>query len=167
MSDKLQESESFEHFKRIVPQNPVPWEGTVVLYSPWCNTFFNVAFGTGDNLGDEDIDNGFDDYIMVDQFELDGTFGFGDVVNNIKHAGYAEGDMAGLDELDGGQWLLRHKDWRNGDIRRFIMEAMDFAGYGLPKGTPKEMFHKDVIYVCSDYDNLNDIKHGGNKWRNT
>ena len=163
MSLEMQEFDSYNYFKRIVPRNPVDWEGSVVMYSTINQTFFNIAFGTGDNLDGEDMDQGFNDYIMVDQFELDGTFGFGDVVNNIKHAGYAEGDMAGLDEIDGGQWLLRHKDWRNGDIRRFIMEAMDFAGYGLPKGTKKDMLHKDAIYICADYDKLNDIEEGGDE----
>lgn len=161
MSVELQEFDSYEHFKRIVPRNPRDWEGSVVIYSAINQTFFNIAFGTGDNLDRDDIDKGYDDYIMVDQFRLDGTFGFGDVINNIKHAGYVEGEMAGVEEVDGGQWLLRRKDWRNGDIRRFIMEAMDFAGYGLPKGAAMDLFHKDAIYICADYDKLNDIEEGG------
>lgn len=167
MSEKLQEFDSYDHFKRIVPRNPRDWFGSVVVYSTVNSSFFNIAFGTGDNLDGDDIDEGFNDYIMVDQFETNGEEKLEDILDHVMRTGYVDEYTPGVSQVDGGQWLLRRKDWRNGDIRRFIMEAMDFAGYGLPKGTRKVMFHRDVVYVCADYDNLNDIKHGGNKWRNT
>ena len=151
MSNKLQGPESFEHFKRIVPQNPVPWEGTVVLYSPWCNTFFNVAFGTGDNLSDEDIDDGFDDYIMVDQYRLEDDGNMAEVILKIKNTGCIDECSRGLREIDGGQWLLKRREWQDGDIRRFLMEAMSFAGYNAMH-RHKDMRYKDVVYLGADYD---------------
>lgn len=151
MSNKLQGFESFEHFKRIVPKNPVPWEGTVVLYSPWCNTFFNVAFGTGDNLSDEDIDNGFDDYIMVEQYCLENDEDMAEVILQAKNRGYIDEYSRGLRELDGGQWLLKRREWQDGDIRRFLMEAMAFAGYSaMPRH--KDIRYKDAVYLGADYD---------------
>lgn len=152
MSVELQEFDSYSHFKRIVPRNPTDWDGSVVMYSTVNGTFFNIAFGDGGNLDDHDLDQGFNDYIMVDQYGLDGSKSLGDVMDAVKHNGYIDEYTEGTREIDGGQWLLRRKDWNNGDIRRFIMEAMDFAGYGLPKGTSKGLFHMDAIYVCADYD---------------
>lgn len=65
----------------------------------------------------------------------------------------------GLKEVDGGQLLLSRKEWNNGDIRRFIMEALDFAEYKLPELVPKELSHMDVIYISADYDNLDDMRN--------
>ena len=161
MSVELQEFDSYNHFKRIVPRNPTDWEGCVVMYSTIGGTFFNIAFGTGDNLDGDDMDDGFDDYIMSDQWQLDGTRDLVDVIDDIKHKGYVDEFVEGVESVEGGQLLLMRKEWRNGDIRRFIMEAMDFAGYGLPKGSTMDLFHKDAIYICADYDNLNDIEEGG------
>lgn len=158
MSVELQEFDSYNHFKRIVPRNPRDWFGSVVVYSTVNRSFFNIAFGTGDNLDGDDIDEGFNDYIMVDQYELNGEENLEDVFEQVKKTGYVDEYTSGVSQVDGGQLMIRRREWRSGDIRRFIMEAMDFAGYGLPKGTPEEMFHKDVIYVCSDYDNLDDFE---------
>ena len=154
MSEELQEFESYGHFSRIVPRNPNDWEGSVVLYSTISETFFNVSFGTGDNLTDEDMDAGFDDYIMVDKFELDGYKTLGEIVCEAKMRGEISDNTVGLKEVDGGQLLLSRKEWKCGDIRRFIMEALDFAGYKLPELIPNEMRHMDIIYVGADYDKL-------------
>lgn len=159
MSVELQEPNSYAHFKRIIPRNSNDWQGSVVLYSAINETFFNVAFGTGDNLTDEDTDEGYDDYIMVEQYEMNGYRTFGEIVGEAKMIGEISDGTVGLKEVDGGQLLLRRKEWNNGDIRRFIMEALDFAGYKLPELVPKELSHMDVIYISADYDNLNDMRH--------
>ena len=157
MSVELQEFDSYAHFKRIIPRNSNDWQGSVVLYSAINETFFNVAFGTGDNLTDDDTDEGYDDYIMVEQYEMDGYRTFGEIVGEAKMRGEISNDTVGLKEVDGGQLLIRRKEWEDGDIRRFIMEALDFAGYKLPELVQKELSHMDVIYISADYDNLDDI----------
>ena len=154
MSVELQEFDSYSHFKRIIPRNSNDWQGSVVLYSAINETFFSVAFGTGDNLTDEDTDEGYDDYIMVEQYEMDGYRTFGEIVGEAKKYGEISYGTVGLKEVDGGQLLIRRKDWDDGDIRRFIMEALDFAGYNLPELVPRELSHMDVIYISADYDNL-------------
>lgn len=159
MSVELQEPNSYAHFTRLVPRNPIDWEGSVVLYSTINETFFNIAFGTGDNLTDEDTDEGYDDYLMVEQYEMDGYRTFGEIVGEAKMKGEISYDTVGLKEVDGGQMLLRRKEWNDGDIRRFIMEAIDFAGYKLPELVPKKLSHMDVIYIGADYDNLDDMWH--------
>lgn len=147
----MHERESLEHFKRIVPRNPRDWYGCVVLYSTWNDSFFNVAFGTGDNLDGDDMDQGFDDYIMVEQYAPNDEVRMSDIINHAKNVGRIDDETPGLQEIDGGQWLLKHKDWGNGDIRRFLMEALQFAGYGVPKDVKEGMF-MDVIYIGADYD---------------
>lgn len=138
---------SFERFKDVVPQNKFGWEGSVVMYDAAADEFYNIAFGSGDNLDSDDIDAGFDDYIMVERYALDGTVGSAYVVAQAVDDGYVDETTVGLKEVDGGQLLLKHKEWTDGDIRRFIMEAMDFAGYGAAK---VEDLYKHVVYIASD-----------------
>ena len=145
------EHESLDFFKRIVPRNPYDWEGSVVLYSVFTRSFFAIAFGSGGNLDGDDMDNGFNDYIMADQYELSEPQLLDHVMLVAKNTGYVDETVNGLKPVDGGQWLLKHKDWNNGDIRRFIMEGLTFAGYGLCKEDADKMF-KDIVYVGSDYD---------------
>ena len=147
----MQEHESLEFFKRIVPKNPIPWNGTVVLYSVWNNAFFNIAFGDGCNLDGDDMDNGFDDYMMVDQYATDGKRKLEDIIDHAKNAGYVDECTEGLVQVDGMQWLLKHKDWNSGDIRRFLMEALECAGYGVPESAMDGMY-RDIIYIGADYD---------------
>lgn len=45
----------------------------LLLWSKSSNRFIRVAEGSGDNLTDEDIDNGYIDYIYLDIFEYDGN----------------------------------------------------------------------------------------------
>lgn len=142
------ESESFVRFREIVPRNPFDWEGTVVLYSVESVSLFNVAFGTGDNLDSDDIADGFDDYIMVEQYQLDGTRDLEDILKDIRENGWIEDDLDGIREIDGGQLLLKRKEWNAGDIRRFIASALEFAGYGV--SDPKQWM-KDIVYVASDW----------------
>ena len=138
---------SFERFKDMVPKNRFEWEGGIVLYDAASEEFYNIAFGSGCNLDSNDIDEGFDDYIMVERYELDGTLGSAYVVTDAVDKGYVDDSTPGLREVDGGQLLLKRKEWTDGDIRRFIMEAMDFAGYGADK---VEDLYKHVVYIASD-----------------
>lgn len=155
MSAELQEFHSYAYFKRIVPRNPIDWEGRVILYAAISEKFFRIAFGTGDNLTDDDTDEGFDDYIMADQYELDGYRTLGEIVGEAMVKGDIDDDTIGLKEVDGGQLLLRRSEWKDGDVRRFIMEALDFSGYKLPELVPNSIAHMDIVYIGADYDNLN------------
>lgn len=154
----MHERESLEFFKRIVPKNPVPWNGTVVLYSAWNNALFNIAFGDGSNLDGDDMDQGFDDYMMVDQYATDGTRKLEDIIDQTKNSGYVDEFTEGIEQADGMQWLLKHKDWNSGDIRRFLMEALECAGYGVPESARDGMY-RDIIYIGADYD----VWHGEKK----
>lgn len=139
--------ESFERFKDIVPKNKYDWEGGVVLYDAASEEFFNIAFGSGGNLDADDTDAGFDDYIMVERYELDGTKGSAFVVVDAVDKGFVDDTTEGLREVDGGQLLLKRKEWTDGDIRRFITEALDFVGYGAAS---IDDLYKYLVYIASE-----------------
>ena len=139
--------ESFERFKDMVPKNKFEWEGSIVLYDAAAEEFYNIAFGAGGNLDSDDIDEGFDDYIMVERYGLDGTKGSAFIVVDAVDKGYVDGTTEGLREIDGGQLLLKRKEWTDGDIRRFITEALDFVGYGADC---VENLYKYLVYIASD-----------------
>lgn len=139
--------ESFERFKDVVPRNKSDWEGGIVLYGAASEEFFNISFGSGDNLDADDIDAGFDDYIMVERYELDGTKGSAFIVVDAVDKGYVDGTTEGLLEVYGGQLLLKRKEWTDGDIRRFIIEALDFVGYGAANIDDQ---YKYLVYISSE-----------------
>ncbi len=139
--------ESFERFKDMVPKNKAEWEGSIVLYDAAADEFYSIAFGDGGNLDNNDLDAGFDDYIMVERYELDGTKKLAFVVVDAVDKGYVDDTTEGLREVDGGQLLLKRNEWTDGDIRRFITEALDFAGYGADR---VENLYKHLVYIASD-----------------
>ena len=139
--------ESFKRFKDVIPKNKYEWEGGVVLYDAVSEEFFNIAFGSGDNLNSDDIDAGFDDYIMVERYELDGTKGSAFVVVDAVDKGFVDDTTEGLREVDGGQLLLKRKEWTDGDIRRFITEALDFVGYGA---ACIDEPYRYLVYIASE-----------------
>lgn len=139
--------ESFNRFKDIVPKNKFEWEGGIVLYDAVSEEFFNISFGAGGNLDADEIDAGFDDYIMVDRYELDGTKGSALVVVDAVDKGFIDDTTEGLREVDGGQLLLKRKEWTDGDIRRFITEALDFVGYGAECIDEP---YKYLVYIASE-----------------
>ena len=141
------EIESFERFKDVVPKNKFEWEGGIVLYDAASEKFFNISFGSGDNLDAYDIDAGFDDYIMVGMYELDGTRGSAFVVVDAVDKGFIDDTTEGLREVEGGQLLLKREEWTDGDIRRFITEALDFVGYGA--GSIDNPY-KYLVYIASE-----------------
>lgn len=134
------EKESFERFKDVVPKNRDEWYGSVVMYDASTRAFFNIAFGCGDNLDDGDVNEGYDDYIMVERYSVKKGHTFDDVVISAKSDGSIDSDTEGVIEEDGGQLLLKRSEWTDGDIRRFIIKAMDFIGFG-------DIY--DVIYIAS------------------
>ena len=139
--------ESFERSKDVVPKNKFEWEGGIVLYDAASEKFFNISFGSGYNLDAYDIDAGFDDYIMVGMYELDGTRGSAFVVVDAVDKGFIDDTTEGLREVEGDQLLLKREEWTDGDIRRFITEALDFVGYGADK---VENLYKYLVYIASD-----------------
>jgi hypothetical protein len=141
------DKDSFERFKDVVPKNKFEWEGSIVLYDAASEEFFSIAFGQGGNLDADDIDEGFDDYIMVERYELDGTKGSAFIMVDAVDKGYIDGSTDGLREVDGGQLLLKSKEWTDGDIRRFIAEALDFVGYGAAN---IDELYKYLVYIASD-----------------
>ena len=141
------DSKSFEMFKDVVPKNKFDWEGGIVLYDEKSEEFFNISFGSGDNLDADDIEAGFDDYIMVERYELDGTIGPEFVVADAVDKGFIDNTTEGLREIDGGQLLLKHKEWTDGDIRRFITEALEFVGYGAES---IDELYKYIVYIASE-----------------
>ena len=115
MSEELCEQESLCRFENIIPRNPNDWFGDVVLYNAYVQVFFNVAFGTGDNLDADDINNGYDDYIMVEMYKLDGT---------------------DVEEIDGGQIMLT-KLVADMTHEEFKQAVLDF--WGIDKERAKEL----------------------------
>lgn len=140
---------SLEYFKRLVPRNPIDWIGNVVLYSTWNQEFYNVAFGDGTNLTESD--SGFNEYIMADSYEMDGTVPLEDIIAHAKNEGRIIGDEPGIKPVDGMCWTLRRREWRDGDIRRFLMEGLICAGYGVA-GAFDDWSYRDIVYIGSDYD---------------
>lgn len=136
---------SFAKFNETVPKNKIEWEGSVVVFDAELEEFYDISFGTGDNLTQEDVDKGYDDYIMVERYGLDGTRGSAWVVVDAISKGLVDEYTDGLREIDGGQWILKRSEWTNGDIRRFILGAMEFAGYFLDVKHPCE----HVVYITS------------------
>lgn len=146
ISIKESDEASFARFKDIVPKNKFEWQGSVVMFDAAAEEFYNIAFGTGDNLTQEDIDAGYDDYIMVDRYGLDGSRGSAIVVVDAVKKGYVDESTGWLRLIDGGQMMIRRSDWTDGDIRRFILEAMDFAGYCASN---MRDIHKYDVYIAS------------------
>ena len=56
----------------------------IFIYVPQTHYIIRIAQGTGDNLLDEDIENGYEDYVIYDEYDLRNDF----------------------EEVDGGQLLL-------------------------------------------------------------
>lgn len=143
------ENESFEAFKDKVPKNEFEWEGSVVLYEAGHNLFYNIAFGSGGNLDDSDIDEGYDDYIMVESYTpSEKCPPFAELIWKIQERGYIDSDTEGLDERHSGQLLLKRSEWTDGDIRRFLLKAIDFVEYIDFIEYPDNI--KNMIYITSD-----------------
>ena len=80
--------------------------GTIYARSKQDNTWYRLAEGTGDNLSQEDIDEGYIDYIYYDTFE------------NLEELYDNEND-------DGGMILLK-KLYQEQTVENLISIANDF-----------------------------------------
>lgn len=83
--------------------------GGLLLFSPESKQFIRISYGCGDNLSDEDIEAGYDDYlyIVIDEF-----------------------DDGWQEDVDGGQMLLKMKEEWGGrhNICQHIKDGLGFMG---------------------------------------
>ena len=130
-----------------IPENPFPFEGGVTLFSTDLNMFYHIWFGSGDNLDEEDIDNGFDDYMNIDAYKWNGERPLMEVINDIsENDGYID-DIYGLEDTDSGMMLIKRADYNNsGDIRDYLENSLDFANYGADN---VESLYKDLIFITA------------------
>ena len=112
-------------FSRLTP-NTADREGGIILFSPKTLVFYEITFGSGDNLSAEDSAGGYDGYIVVNTAKL------------VHGPGL---EYLTVEPSDGGDMLVRYDDYgRSGDIRDYLADALDFAGY------------------CGSYDDLVEIR---------
>ena len=132
---------------RNIPENPFPFEGGVTLFSTNLNMFYHICFGSGDNLDDDDIELGYDDYMNIDVYKWNGERPLLEVINDIKeNDGYID-EVEGLRETDGGMMLIKRADYNHsGDIRDYLVNALDFGNYGADT---VENLYKDLIFITA------------------
>ena len=132
---------------RYIPENPFPFESGVTLFSTDLNMFYHIWFGSGDNLDEEDIDNGFDDYMNIDAYKWNGERPIMEVINNIReNDGYID-EVDGLEDTDGGMMLIKRADYNNsGDIRDYLENALEFGNY---RANDDENLYKDLIFITA------------------
>ena len=130
-----------------IPENPFPFEGGVTLFSTDLNMFYHIWFGSGDNLDEEDIDNGFDDYMNIDAYKWNGERPLMEVINNIReNDGYID-EVDGLEDTDSGMMLIKRADYNNScDSRDYVENALDFGNYGADG---VESLYRDLIFITA------------------
>lgn len=113
-------------------RNNIDYEGCIVFYLAAKDVFLKVAWGTGDNLDQSDVEEGYDDYIMVESYQRTGDEPLQPLIRSIVDK---DGDVfermnlgAGLRELDGGMLLVKRRVLNSGDIRDHIPDAVGMAG---------------------------------------
>ena len=130
-----------------IPENPFPFEGGVTLFSTNLNMFYHIWFGSGDNLDDDDIELGYDDYMNIDVYKWNGERPLLEVINEIKeNDGYID-EVEGLEDTDGGMMLIKRADYNHsGDIRDYLVNALDFGNYGADTD---ENLYKDLLFITA------------------
>lgn len=104
-----------------VPRNKYNYEGSVVLFHPG-HGLIRIAFGTGDNLDQDDIlekdqnGNSIDDYMYISVF-------------NELRGDYSSNENLEADEIDGGMLLFSHDTYKSGDIREMLEPSLEFMGW--------------------------------------
>lgn len=134
----------FPEVFKDMERNDIDFKGGCVLFSSNLNTFYNVVFGTGDNLSTEDIEQGFDDYVMVDSWVANWLEPLATVIQQLRDGkeGY---DIRGLTEQDGAMMLVKRSRYGNsGDIRSYITNALEMVGYG---SVEEGQLYRDLILV--------------------
>ena len=83
--------------------------GGLLIFEPERKQFIRISYGTGDNLSDEDIEDGYDDYLYISIDEFDDSW---------------------EEEVDGGQMLLKmEEEWGNHyNICQHIKDGLEFMG---------------------------------------
>ena len=96
---------------------------------------------------EDDIDNGFDDYMNIDAYKWDGERPLMEVINDIReNDGYID-DIYGLEDTDSGMMLIKRADHNNsGDIRDYLENSLDFGEY---KTDDVESLYKDLIFITA------------------
>lgn len=110
------------------------WDAELVFFRPGFG-FVRVAFGSGDNLADEDTaqrdakGNKIDDYLMI--YTYTGEPDEGSWIHVYPEKGEVGKCGLRFEETDGAQQLFARKSHRSGDLREFLPEA--FAMVGFPR----------------------------------
>lgn len=130
----------------MIPRNEFDFEGGVVLFSKDSDTFYHIWFGSGDNLDDADIEDGYDDYMNYESYRLADGVSFEDAVGLVKDAeGYLD-EIECLEEEDGGMMLIKRAEYGDsGDIRDYLENALEMANYGV---SDLANLYKDLVFVC-------------------
>lgn len=81
--------------------------GGLLLFIPEREQFVRISYGTGDNLSSEDIEAGYDDYLYISIDEFDDGW---------------------VEDVDGGQMLLKMEEWGHHNICQHIKDGLEFMG---------------------------------------
>lgn len=96
--------QQLERFKSEMEGNN---SGGLLLFIPEREQFVRISYGTGDNLSSEDIEGEYDDYLYISIDEFDDGW---------------------VEDVDGGQMLLKMKEEWNGhyNICQHIKDGLEF-----------------------------------------
>ena len=130
------------------PRNSVDYMGGIVLFDVDERVFFRLEWGIGDNLLREDRAAGYDDYVNYEAWKLDS----GPVAAAFRLAAEYGGDFEAIDgdskdlgvcvsQIDGGMMLVKRKDKKTGDIREYVLDAIEMMFDSRPTG-------ENMLYVC-------------------
>jgi len=127
-----------------LPRNDEDYQGGYVLYCVTLHRFYVMEFGNGDNLTQQDIDRGYDDYMMIGAFQPEAYECMMDIVRQIQD-GNSLDSIRGLTELTSLQMMIRRKEYgRTGDARAYIANALEMLGYGWKV---EERMYKDLLFI--------------------
>ena len=86
---------------------------------------------------------------MVDSWEWDEKTRLADIFSAIR-MGIDMEEVDGIGEIDGGQLLVKRKEYGDsGDIRTYIPACLEFSGY-FSRDTKPEDYFKTLIHVHSE-----------------
>lgn len=127
-----------------LPRNDEDYQGGLVLYSTSMKTFYSMVFGTGDNLTQEYVDEGFDDYMLISAFEVDGEVPLLELVSQVKE-GVDIDEITGVSEVESTMMLIRRAEYKgHGDVRAYVANALDMLGYNM-----EEEGCRDLMYIAT------------------
>ena len=115
-----------------IPRNRFDYEGGVVLFHPGMG-FARIAFGTGENLDQDDLEQKDSHGHCIDDYMYISTYG------GLQDMGW---DGLCLQEKDGGLMLFSHDTYKSGDIREMLEPSLDFIGW------PDRL--EEYVYISED-----------------